>query len=239
VEDIGGGTKVKAEKRTDSIGGITYSDPTMVTVGFSRQTYGSIEGASLFGSSVKNHQVISLRITKADLTRNLSSDWINGDLKPIIEVLLTPLQFAEMLTTLNVGSGVPATLVQHNGERFNIPELPSHAEQFRDEIKDDLETVISRMREAEKAITDLIEDPRPVGKAVRKNLRDMVASYRNFIEEYIPFIISQFAKQMNRTVLEAKADVDAFVQETIVKTGIAELKKQAPQIENKTEDRTI
>jgi hypothetical protein len=153
--------------------------------------------------------------------------------------LFTPLQFAELLTTLNVGSGVPATLVQHNGERFDIPEFPSHAEQFKDEIKDDIETVISKMREAEKAITDIIEDPRPVGKAVRKNLRDMVTSYRNFIEEHIPFVISQFARQMNRTVVEAKADVDAFVQETIVKTGIAELKKQAPQIENATEDKII
>lgn len=230
---------MKVEKRTDSIGGITYSDPTMVTVGFSRQIHGGIEGVSLFGSSVKNHQVISLRITQADLTRNLSSDWIHGDIKPIIEVLLTPLQFAELLTTLNVGSGVPATLVQHNGKRFDIPEFPSHAEQFRDEIKGDLETVISKMREAEKAITDLIEDPRPVGKAVRKNLRDMVVSYRNFIEEHIPFVVSQFAKQINRTIVEAKADVDAFVQDTVVRTGIAELKKRAPQIENKTEDKTI
>jgi hypothetical protein len=211
----------------------------MVTVGFSRQIHGGIEGVSLFGSSVKNHQVISLRITQADLTRNLSSDWIHGDIKPIIEVLLTPLQFAELLTTLNVGSGVPATLVQHNGKRFDIPEFPSHAEQFRDEIKGDLETVISKMREAEKAITDLIEDPRPVGKAVRKNLRDMVVSYRNFIEEHIPFVVSQFAKQINRTIVEAKADVDAFVQDTVVRTGIAELKKRAPQIENKTEDKTI
>jgi hypothetical protein len=47
------------------------------------------------------------------------------------------------------------------------------------------------------------------------------------------------AEQMNRTVVEAKADVDAFVQETVAKTGIAELKKQAPQIENKKEDKTI
>jgi hypothetical protein len=221
------------------MGGITYSDPAMVTVGFSRQTYGGIEGVSLFGSSVKNHQVISLRITQADLTRNLSSDWIHGDLKPIIEVLLTPLQFAELLTTLNVGSGVPATLIQHNGESFDIPEFPSHAEQFRDEIKDDLETVVSKMQEAEKAIIDLIDDPRPVGKVARKNLRDMIASYRNFIKGHIPFVISQFAKQMNRTVVEAKADVDAFVQDTIVKTGIAELKKHAPKIENKTEDKII
>jgi hypothetical protein len=66
----------------------------------------------------------------------------------------------------------------------------------------------------------------------------MVASYRTFIEDHIPFIISQFSKQMGRTVVEAKADVDAFVHDTIVKTGIAELKKQAPQIEDKTEGET-
>jgi hypothetical protein len=229
---------VKVEKRNDSMGKISYSDPAMVMVGFSRQTYGDIEGTSLFGSSVKNHQVISLRITQADLTRHLSSDWIHGDIKPIIEVLLTPLQFSELLTTLNVGSGVPGTLVQHNGERFSIPKFPSHAEQFKNEIKDDLETLIANMRETEKAIVELIDDPKPVGKAVRKNLHNMIVSYRNFIEEHIPFVLSQFVKQMNRAVVEAKANVDSFVQKTIVKTGIAELKKQAPQIESKREDET-
>jgi hypothetical protein len=228
---------VKEKRITGPEGEIAYSDPRMVAVGLSRRTYGSIEGISLFGSSVKNQSVISLRISQAELTRSLSSDCIHGDIKPIIEVLLTPLQLSELITGMNIGTGVPATLIQHNGERFDIPEFPSYADQFGDEIKEGLESVVSRMREAEKDITDLIDDPKPIGKTGRKNLRDMIVSYRNYIEGCIPFVISIFANQTNRAVEEAKAEVESFVQETIIKTGITELMKRFPKIKNKTEDK--
>jgi hypothetical protein len=222
---------MKAEKNT-SIGGITYSDPTMVIVGFSRQTHGGLNGVSLFGSSVNNHEVISLKITQGEVNRHLSEDWYHGDIAPIVEVLLSPMQFAELLTSLNIGSGVPGTLVQHGAERFQIPIYPSRADQFKDEIKGDLQSVVITMREAEKEISTLIDDPKPIGKAVRKKLRVMVESYRNFIEHHIPFIIDQFGRQMNRTVVEAKAEVDAFVQDTAMKTGIEELKRRVPEIED-------
>jgi hypothetical protein len=217
------------KKKNTDFGGTTYSDPSMVMVGFSRQTHGG-NGVSLFGSSVQNHNVISLKITKAELNRHLSRDWYHGDVEPILEVLLSPTQFAELLTSMNVEFGVPGTLVQHGKERFEIPVFPSRAEQFKDEIRDDLLEVASTMRKAEKEIPDLLDDPKPIGKAIRKKLRDMVKSYYDFIERNIPFVIDQFSKQMNKTVVEAKAEVDAFVQNTVIKTGIAELKKSTPQL---------
>jgi hypothetical protein len=219
---------MKTEKKD---GKITYSDPTMVQVGFDRQTYsGSV---SLFGSSVKNSNVISLQIHRTDLNRNLSQDWYHAESKPIIEVLMTPLQFSELLTTMNIGFGVPGTLVQHEDERFDLPEYPSRAEQFKDEVADDLKTVIDKMDKAGKVLEDMLDDPKPMGKREKKELRDLVESYRKLIENHLPFVMNQFSKQMAKTVTEARADVDAFVQDTIVKTGIAELKKQAPQIEDR------
>jgi hypothetical protein len=224
---------MKTEKKDD--GEITYSDPTMVQVGFSRQTY-SGDGASLFGSSVKNSNIISLTIHRTELNRHLSQDWYHANSKPIIEVLLSPLQFAELLTTMNVGFGVPGTLVRHEDEHFDLPEYPSRAEQFRNEAADDLKTVIDNMNKAGKVLEDMLEDPKPMGKQARKELKNLVESYCRMIEDHLPYVLNQFSKQMAKTVTEAKADVDAFVQDTIVKTGIAELKKQAPQIEDRTED---
>jgi hypothetical protein len=212
-----------------SDGGFTYSDPTMVQVGFSRQTYGG-KGVTLFGSSVKNSSVISLTISQSEVNRHLSQDWYHAKPRPIIEVLLTPLQFSELLTTMNVGFGVPGTLVKHGDQNFEVPEYPSKAEQFKEEVSVDLKEVIEQINEAGQIIEGLLDDTKPIGKSVRKQLKDLVDSYRRLIEGHFPFVINQFSKQMAKTVAEAKAEVDAFVEDTVVKTGIEALKNQRLKI---------
>jgi hypothetical protein len=217
-------------KKEKTANGVCYSDPTMVMVGFSRQTHSSMDGISLFGSSVKNSQVISLTIYPADVERHLSENWYHAKGNPLIEVLLSPLQFAELLTTMNVGFGIPGTLVRHEDRFFGLPEYPSTAEQFKDEVQDDLKAVLDKMLQAEKVIENLIDDPKPIRKQARNELKDLVSSYRKLIEDHLPFVLNQFSRHMAETVTEAKADVDAFVENTIVKTGLVELKKQHPQI---------
>jgi hypothetical protein len=214
---------MKAEKSSN---GLTYSDPSMVMVGFSRQHYSGMDGVSLFGSSIKNSEVVSLSIHPADMERHLSEDWFYAKNGPIIEVLLSPLQFAELLTNMNVGFGVPGTMTRHEDEHFELPEYPSKAEQFKQETADDLEKVVHEVLRAGQLIESLIDDPKPIGKQVRKELRDMISSYRKLIEHHLPFVLNQFSRYMAKTVSESKAEVDAFVEHTIVKTGIEELKKQ-------------
>ena len=133
--------------------GTIYSDPSMVMVGFSRPTHAvGADGVSLFGSSIKNSSVVSLTIYPAYIDRHLSQDWHHAKTQPIIEVLLSPLQFAELLTTLNIGFGVPATLVQHEGKHYELPKIPSKAEQFRDEVADDFRKIVNSLVEAQKII---------------------------------------------------------------------------------------
>jgi hypothetical protein len=208
----------------------TYSDPAMVMVGLSRQTWGGgSDGVSLFGSSVKNNNVIALTIYQAEVNRHLSHDWYTAK-SPIIEVVLSPLQFAELITTMNIGFGVPGTLVRHNGEYFKFPKMPSKTEQFKEEISGDMKAVIDKLNEAGQVIEGLIDDPKPIGKQVRKQLKALVNSLRETFENKLPFIINQFGKQMARTATEAKAEVDAFVDHEIAKTGIEELRKQNPKL---------
>jgi hypothetical protein len=171
-----------------------------------------------------------LTIYPADVEHHLSKDWYHAKNKPLIEVLLSPLQFSELLTTMNIGFGIPGTMVRYGDQFFELPEYPSTAEQFKDEVQDDLKVVVDKILHAGKVIENLIDDPKPMGKQVKKELKDLVSSYRQYIEDHLPFVLNQFGRHMAKTVTEAKADVDAFVENTIVKTGIAELKRQCPQI---------
>jgi hypothetical protein len=68
--------------------GTTYKDPAMVTVQFDRISAGGLKGHVLFGSSVACDQLISLKITQAEISRNLSEDWVHGDIAPITPSLL-------------------------------------------------------------------------------------------------------------------------------------------------------
>jgi hypothetical protein len=226
-----GDETMKAEKSHD---GVRYSDPCMAMVGFSRKTYPG--GLSLFGSSVKNSNVISLTIYEADMDRHLSQDWYHAKRKPIVEVIFSPLQFSELLTTMNIGFGVPGTLRYHGDQDFELPEFPSKADQFKGEVEDRLKAVIKELNEAGEVIEGLIDDPKPIGKQVRKQLKNLVSSFRGAVENSFPFILQQFGKQMERTVTEAKSEVDAFIEDTIIKTGIEELKKRTPQMMEEKND---
>jgi len=206
-----------------------YKDPAMVMVGFSRMS--CTPAQSLFGSSVKHNTIINLCIKTASVKRNLSSDWYHGE-DMLIEVQLSPNQFAELLTSMNVSDGVPATLSYYNHEHFENPVLPTKAEQFRSEVEESLNMVLTDMKKAHKTITAMLEEDKPIGKKAQQELKTMINSFNKLLTDHLPFIMNQFSKQMNKTVQEAKAEVDSFVLSTIMKTGVETLKNNAPRIES-------
>ena len=221
-------SKAEATKRDDPIGGIDYKHPAMVTVQLSRQTI--TPGVTLFGSSVKNSSMVSLKVLHAEMNRSLSRDWVHGDIRPIIEVLLSPMQFAELITSMNIGSGVPGTLHYHNGELYDYPELPTKSEQFREEIQEAVSNTLRSLKEAQAKINKILEDDKPVGKKGKVELKELLGNLNRLANSTLPFIGEQFAKQINKTVAEAKAEVDAFVSHVALETGINTIRENAPQM---------
>jgi hypothetical protein len=216
----------------DDVFGAIYKDPTMVAVQFNRINAGGMKGHVLFGSSIACDHLISLKITQAEVSRNLSKDWFHGDLSSIIEVWLTPSQFSELLTSMNYGSGAPGTLRFLRGEgHFDLPELPSKSDQFKEEIDEDIKNFrLNIIRASEKA-QELLDNPKPPTKATRLELKRMIDNIGAFAKSQLPFVMDQFNQQMAKTLSECKAEVDAFVTHVVQKTGLDALKDGAPQIE--------
>jgi hypothetical protein len=211
--------------------GTTYRDPAMVTVKFDRINAGGLKGHVLFGSSVACDQLISLKISQAEIARKLSEDWVHGEINTIIEVWLTPSQFAELITSMNYGSGAPGTLRWLRGEgEFDLPELPSKSEQFKEEIDEDIKKFRHNIIQASKKAKDMLDDPKPPTKALRQELKSMIDGIESFANSQLPFVMDQFNRQMAKTVSECKAEVDAFVTNVVQKTGLDALKNSVPQI---------
>jgi len=79
-------------------------------VGFSRTTHGGGgDGANLFGCSIKHNHTIVLKIKRATKERSLHDDRYYGG-ETLIEVEMSPNQFAEAITSMNIGDGMPCTI---------------------------------------------------------------------------------------------------------------------------------
>ena len=109
----------------------TQRHESQVQVSFSRVTCSG--PVAFYGSDVKVNNWIQLKVSTSEKRRNLSNDWYFAD-KTILEIRLSPNQFSELLTTMNVGEGVPATLVYHNGSLVTNGRIKTPIEENKTEI---------------------------------------------------------------------------------------------------------
>lgn len=176
-------------------------------------------GKPLFGSSLRHSNFVSLRISRAQLNRSLNYDRFMAT-ETIVELDLSPVQFAEVITSMNRGDGIPCTLRRVNGKGMAEPPYTHKQEQFSKEFREDTKEVAARVDEALKFARELQEKPSAT-KGDRASLVKMLEMLRQAIGSNLPFVLDQFHEQMNKSVHEAKGEIEAFVQHRIVEAGLA------------------
>ena len=144
--------------------GTKTSHPSYGTLAFSRRTGGA---TPLFGSSIEHRDTIAMTLYHADITRGLHEDHVYGN-KVIAEVEMSYSQFAEAITSMNMGSGVPVTIrwTERDGE---IPpcDFVSKREQFADEFKEKRKRATDESQQIIKDVAGMFEQK----KNLKKNLQ--------------------------------------------------------------------
>lgn len=198
---------------------------------YEHESYGVIEiaraqvsgGIPLFGSSILHRNVIHISIQTATLDRGLNRDWIHG-CKHIVDFKMSPTQFADAITSLNVGGGIPITLDYVIGDEKSCRDEPpyeSKTRTFNKEFEQDCKDLAKRFD----ATIKLAEETH-----AQKRLITEIQMLRQTIASNLPFINNSFTEQMEHTVKEAKGEVEAFVENTIRSCGIEAIRKQSPQL---------
>jgi hypothetical protein len=136
----------------------------------------------------------------------------------ILSVRFSPTQFAELITTLNCGQGVPCTLEYVNGER--MPEAPSRNRraEVQSEFSERMDTLTKRCEQLALKILELESSPR-VNKGDLKELRKMVDAAVCELRANVPFAHECFNEACDKTVAEAKGEVDAALTGMINRLG--------------------
>ena len=204
-------------------------------VGIYHQHHG---GKELFGSDVTNYNTICLKIKTAQCSRDLGRDWIMGD-KTLIEITLSANQFADLLTNANIGDGVPCTIeyvagkgmIEYKPQKPKIEIIEEERDELAEKTVSDLESSIAMVKE-------LIANKKLSKSAGEELLSKVNGAYSSLVGGSKEFFKKQVKQEVNDMVIEAKRQVQSYVDNKIYSTGLKMLQDGfvSPQlIENKTE----
>ncbi len=180
------------------------------------------KGINLFGSSIKCSNYITMKVHTAEDNRGLSENWYYPK-KCIMEVQLSPAQFAEAITNTNT-VGVPCTLTRIMGQRMETPPENENMMDLQDELDDHINELSERIDKLTE-YSNILKNQKGGLKVGEKNaLINGIDSVAQQLKSNIPFLGKQVARQMNRTVHQSKCEVDSFISGLTNKLGIKALK---------------
>lgn len=197
----------------------TDEHPSYGMAGFYRSQGGNF---NLFGSSLQHNNTIHLTVAQGVRYYDLHQDWYHGK-GELLTIRFSPTQFAELLTTMNVGSGVPCTIERINGRTVEAcPRECNKRTEIQDDFKDDIQRIRKRLADISSKCDKLLSDAKPT-KAAREELKSEIALLRQAVESNLPFVLSQFTKAADGIVSQAKGEIDAAFTGAIHRMGVKAL----------------
>ncbi len=197
--------------------GTVKTHPAYGLLGISR-----VQGnpGTLFGSEIKQPMsFIRITLTRAEDHWSLSRSWHHSR-QQLVELDMTHSQFAEMITTLNVGSGVPCTIRYLPGEELpRIADDSTIHDQIKADVKDTAHEAVDRIKALHAAIAEA-----KLPKGVQNKLLELARSAAASLDNSLPFVLDQYQEALDSMKAKAAAEVDAMLTGAIQRAGLNALK---------------
>lgn len=174
-----------------------------------------------FGSSIEHENGISMTVRSAELIRGGNHDFYLPR-KTLLRIEMSPSQFTDAITTMNC-DGVPITIRKFNGETMEDPPFFNKRLQFEENFKDDMRKISNKIDSLAKAAQNMLESKKPNTKKEKEAILDLISNIRMEFNSNIPYMATCFNEQMDKTVKEAKAEIDATVNSTITRLGLEKI----------------
>lgn len=181
---------------------------------------------SLFGSPFTHQHFMTLTIGRATRRRGLANDrhfgGIRGDL---MEVHFSEAQWARLLSSVGMGGGVPCTISRIGGQMMEPCPEQGEIERYHEDIERDAKQAAKFLDETLELAKSLLNDKAPT-KGKREELLEKLNRARRQMDDSMPFVTRQLRERMDTVVQEAKTEVEAFAQRTLVESGLKQLAEQ-------------
>lgn len=171
---------------------------------------------SLFGSSIEHSQTITFSISEGSRVRDLNRYWYHTE-EPLVEIEMSPTQFIDAITHMN-GEGVPVTIRKVGRERRIHKPHSSIKKLIQKEFDKDLKEIMDKSTQALEKLNDSLKTPSPRKADIREAISRLTSVIQD-IKSNLPFVNTSFHKQMDKTITEAKGEIEAAFSDRIYALG--------------------
>jgi hypothetical protein len=198
--------------------------------GLVRFSHVSSNRTAMVGSRAFHSRLISIEVDKSYLHRSaggIGESWM-GD-ATIVRAFITYSQFAELISSMNQGSGVPCTLSSVMNERMPEPPLPeAFAARFKKRVMD----ATAKMRNEVKGLLDFVTDIRDENRSVnKKDLTKIVAMATSLVqqtEQNVPYVVTQAEEVMIDMTQKARDEINHLANQTLYERGLQSTFNDSP-----------
>lgn len=197
--------------------------PSFGVIGAARWTAGG-KGMRLFGSALPGHNAgVTLTIKEASVRNDRGHEFIYGE-RLVAQVYLSPVQWAELLTSMNIGDGVPCTIRYVTGDP-DYRDAPPAKESMPEKAKRDFAAMLKER--ADRLHTRRLQVAAKLRGKVSAALAQEIDIEFQMAEQDVrtnaPWYVEQFTEATSKVVASAKAEVDAFLTNVAQQMGVKAL----------------
>lgn len=186
-------------------------------------------GTVLFGSALKHQHYMVVEVERANLDRYLNRDWIHSE-ETIVRFAFSEAQWAQFVSSQGCGTGTPVTL-----ER--APEIGTPIRQMDGLISEPVKKVFDReikertkraVEDGKKALDQL--NAMLAGKTISKtDLKAAIShlqTHVNNLPANMGYVQESFQESMEKTVQDGKIEIETFLSNLAMTTGMEVLRNQ-------------
>lgn len=175
----------------------------------------------LFDSPFTSQHFITLSVSRADRSRNDLHGNLIMPTEELIEISMSEVQFAAMISSLNAGLGTPCTLSRLDGKIIKEPEADQTKQTFAHEAREHFTDLAAMAAELEK-LTNM--SPKDVKAEQRERMRFLALKMHQSLTGNMDFFHERFQETMDKVVSAAKGEIQAHVMNVVHKTGLTAIK---------------
>lgn len=173
-------------------------------------------GDRLVGSTVPCDTRIRLRIAEGSVHCDEFNKEVFRSKAGIVEVEMTQMQWAELITSLNMGDGQPCTITTRNRSRVKQEYVSqSVADYYDGRLQRNFKKVTADYRELFEDAKDILENKKTITKADREKIIGAYSRVERFMGDSAPFMEKLFKEDLDKhstaAAIQFKVDMERIV----------------------------
>jgi hypothetical protein len=215
------------ETNPDGLGWTRRKHPSYGVIGVSRVS----GNQPLFDSDVIHGHFIEITIREAEKVRTgFTHEHVFGQ-NVVMQLRMSFAQFAQMITTQNVGDGTPCTLHYVKGDdkepyatqwggRPDPPDPEPFINKFKSVGKDRAQVILDNIDKATEGLKKLLEGIDKPTKANLATAAAAMASARQEVKSNLPYIMECLEEEMEVKLSNAVTEFESYVAGSLQEKGL-------------------